>query len=139
MPPPTECPICRSTDLHDDVRPIGPHYGKRVCPNGHHCGWLPHPRTAATDPPAELADLVVRRGIPVALKGTSAQIGLARSIRARLDSRNTRTGRHEFVAMVRCVQDATWFLANRHADGPVDLKCWPRVDQMAPVGETADQ
>lgn len=136
--PATACPTCGSTDLRDDVRPIGRHYGKRVCPDGHHCGWLPKPPDGGTPLPAEVAALVVPRSKPVSLKGTPGQVGAARMLRFNTISFHEKAGDRDFVALLKCVNDATWFLANK-GRGPVDLKCWPRADQMEPVAEVAER
>lgn len=129
----TACPICQSTDLHDEPMTRGPHHAKRVCPQGHYVEWVARPITESSDIPAELRPYCVARKYRAELRGTPGQVDAAESIRAQMFARANREHVPDDVFnMMVGVADATWFLGNKGLMWP-RWKCWPKVSQMEAV------
>jgi hypothetical protein len=72
------------------------------------------------------------RARPCLLTGTEKQARYARSIRERMLFTYARDGRGDVVALLRCIADASWFIANdpgRHPGPPR----WPSPDRLEPA------
>lgn len=129
----SDCPRCGSADVTDTETTTGPHFAKRTCGAcGAFVAWVPFPRTRSAEMPAELAPFAVAGRAPVDLRGTPAQAAAARGVRACMVWTHRKAGNGRYADLLNGVADATWFLANRGL-APPQLKCWPRVDQMAPL------
>jgi hypothetical protein len=135
--PRTACLVCGSTDLTEVKMTRGPHYARMTCPAGHFVDWVARPPMDDAQIPEEIRGLIVQRKQSASLQGSPSQVALARGIRMNMISFANQAGASvEYVRLLTCINDATWFLANK-GKFPPTLKCWPRVDQMAQVEETA--
>lgn len=127
----TICPICGSDNLIIILMTSGPHHAKRVCQNRHFIEWVAAPRVGTAEIPEDLVSFTVKRTALADLKGTPKQVAMARSLRSNMISFANKVGREDYTRLLACIEDASWFLANRGLFPP-EVK-WPKPEQLAAV------
>jgi hypothetical protein len=130
---PDVCRYCSSPDLEVHLEPPGStHHARLVCLScDRFLRWLAKPAPAADGPPPALLARVHARPRPCLLFGSEKQTRYARSIRERLLYLYGRRGRDDIVRLLRCIADASWFVANS-PDRRTGPPRWPKVGQMEP-------
>jgi hypothetical protein len=125
------CPRCHSTETRTEVLPVGSvHYAKLLCAGcGRYLRFLPRQESKGGQPSAGTIARVHDRVRPAVLRGTDKQCLAARSIRENMLYRAQRRNDLDCARLLRCVADATWFLANRSAQSPEEFR-WPAPNQM---------
>jgi hypothetical protein len=130
---PAHCRYCGSPDLEVTPTPGGPHFARLDCRS---CGrlvrWLPKPAPTADGPPGAVMALVHPRERPCLLSGSEKQCRFARSVRERILFIYEFDRREDIVALLKCIVDATWFIANDPARrrGPPR---WPSPERLEPA------
>jgi hypothetical protein len=127
------CRHCGSTDLETTREPEGStHHARLACRScDRFLKWLPRPAPAADGPPPAVMARVHDRARPCLLFGTEKQTRYARAIRETMLFTYARDGRDDVVRLLRCITDASWYIANDPARrrGPPR---WPSPDRLEP-------